>query len=479
MNNKKRFFAFALSALLLVGFVATSLMSYFVAHDSLSQRIAEETLPLTSDNIYSEIQRDLLQPVLISSLMAHDTFVRDWTLEGEEEPERIRRYLEAIQDKYDTVTAFFVSDRTGRYYHPNGVLKTLDPTDPGDDWYYRVREMRSPYEINLDADTADRSRLTIFINHRVTDSDGNYIGATGVGLSVDAVAELIGSYKRRYGRQIYFVDREGQVTLHGADFEGPQRIQEREGLGRLAVKLLTSPSNSLTYTDADGDKVYVNSRLVPEFDWLLLVEQWHDPAQERIQTTLIINILLSLVVAIVVLLIAHFTLRGYQRQLEEMATTDKLTGIASRQVFDSLFDHALKVARRHRQPLSLLNIDIDNFKAINDEFGHQGGDEVIRVVAHRLCLEVRDSDVVCRWGGEEFLVLLEDCDLENAKRRAEVIRTAIAGVPVDYGREKIGVTISIGVAQHRKGEELQPLVSRADANLYAAKDAGRNRISSE
>jgi hypothetical protein len=167
---------------MIVGFLATSLTSYFVARDSLSRNISEQMLPLTSDNIYSEIQRDLLRPVLISSLMATDTFVQDWTSGGEADAERIRVYLRAIQQEYGTITAFFVSDRTRNYYHPDGIIKTVDAANPDDAWYFRVRDMREPYEINVDIDTADRTRLSIFINYRVLDSDGNYLGVTGVGL---------------------------------------------------------------------------------------------------------------------------------------------------------------------------------------------------------------------------------------------------------------------------------------------------------
>lgn len=98
VQRKKIYFVTVLTALLVCGFLATSLISYFVAHDSLTERIAEESLPLTRDNIYSEIQRDLLQSILISSLMAHDTLVRDWTLGGEQDPDQIVRVLQQITD---------------------------------------------------------------------------------------------------------------------------------------------------------------------------------------------------------------------------------------------------------------------------------------------------------------------------------------------------------------------------------------------
>ena len=159
-------------------------------------------------------------------------------------------------------------------------------------------------------DTADRSRLNIFINYRVLDSDGNYLGVTGVGLSVMAVTGMIDSYQERYGREIYFVDREGRVALNQEIGAAPQRLQERPGMEAIASQILTTPSASVSYHRADGQKFYVNSRLVPEFNWYLMVEERDGNADERIENTLLINISLSLAIMALVLLIAHFTLRA-------------------------------------------------------------------------------------------------------------------------------------------------------------------------
>lgn len=476
MQPRKTLFVAALATILLAGFMAISLISYNIASDSISEQISEETLPLTSDNIYSEIQRDLLRPILISSLMASDTFVRDWAVAGEPEPRAMINYLREIQGKYETITAFYVSDNTRSYYHSSGVLKQVDPADPADAWYFRVAGLREPYEVNVDSDTADRNRVSIFINYRVLDYKGRYIGTTGVGLAVTEVVHLIENYQRRYGRQIYFVNREGDVTLHGAGFEGSTHLRERPGMKPVATQILTSPSASITYTRPDGHEVYVNSRLVPEFGWYLLVEQTDEAGENRVNRILVINILLSLLVTAIVLGIAHFTIRGYQRRLEAMATTDKLTGIANRQMFDFIFDQQIRSLRRHQRPLSLVMFDIDDFKAVNDQFGHVGGDEVIRQVAEMAGQHVRDSDTLCRWGGEEFLLLLDDCPLVNARARAETLRIAIGDHVIRYGKDEIRVTVSLGVTDFRDGESLAALVSRADTALYRAKDRGRNRV---
>ncbi|MEX0738858.1 MAG: diguanylate cyclase [Pseudohongiella sp.] len=475
MYKRKVLFVSALTALMVIGFMATSLTSYFVAQDSLARNISEQMLPLTSDNIYSEIQRDLLRPILISSVMATDTFVRDWALTGEEDPERIIAYLNEIQQQYQTITAFYVSEESRRYYHPNGVLRTVSPDEPGDEWYFRVRDMREPYEVNVDTDTADLSRVSIFINYRVLDYNNNYIGATGVGLSVEAVTRLIDTYQERYNRSIYFVDRQGNVTLTGQGYDRSAHLQDQDSLGPLATRILSTPSSSISYTNSAGDRVYLNSRLVPEFDWYLIVEQNSPASAQRLDDTLILNLGLSAAIMLLVLIIAHFTLRSYQRRLEDMATKDRLTGVANRHLFEMIFNHVQKNSQRYPRPVALIGIDIDHFKHTNDTHGHQAGDLVLQAVANTILQQTRDSDTLCRWGGEEFVLLLDNCTVEDAMQRAETIRNAVKAQVVAFGKARIQITLSLGVTTYHPGESLDPFIARADAALYQAKDDGRDR----
>lgn len=476
MNRRKFIFFSALTALMIIGFMATSLTSYFVARESLSRNISEQMLPLTSDNIYSEIQRDLLRPILISSVMATDTFVRDWALSGEENSERIIAYLTEIQQQYNTITAFYVSESTHQYYHPTGVLKTVTENDPADAWYFRVSNMRQPYEVNVDTDTADRSRVSIFINYRVLDYNGRYIGATGVGLSVAAVTGLIDAYQQRYNRSIYFVDRQGNVTLTGSSDDRHERLQQQPGISQLATQILSSPSASLEYTDVNGHSVFINSRLVPEFDWYLIVEQNSSGGEQQINNTLMINLMLSAAIMALVLAIAHFTLRSYQRRLEDMATRDRLTGVANRHLFEMIFDHVTRNSKRNPRPISLICIDIDHFKQVNDSYGHQAGDLVLQGISTLIKQHIRDCDTICRWGGEEFVLMLDNCPIEDAMLRAERIRDAMHKHSIAFGKTTIKVSLSMGVTDYRQGETLEMFMARADAALYQAKANGRDCV---
>ncbi|MGB0671154.1 MAG: sensor domain-containing diguanylate cyclase [Rhodospirillales bacterium] len=474
MTRKNTFIGIVVM-LMAAGFLLTSFAGFEVARKSMREQLSETTLPLTSDTIYSEIQRDLLRPIFISSLMAHDTFLRDWKLAGEQEPDAMVRYLAEIQKRFGTVTSFFVSERTRRYYHSSGVLKTVKADDAADGWYFRVRALDKPYEINVDWDTADRTSLTIFINYRVLDYDGNFIGVTGVGLAVNAVQNLIASYQERFDRDIYFVDRSAQVTLAGQHYDGPENLRSDADRAAVADHLLSGDEGSYQF-ESQGETVFLNSRYVPEFQWYLLVEQHGEPAGPELTRTLLINLGVSAAVLIIVLLIANFTLGSYQRRLETMASTDKLTGLANRQTFDVVLGHEMKSMERTGKPLSALLFDLDHFKHINDTFGHLGGDAVLQAVSARAKSRLRASDLLCRWGGEEFLALLPDCPLERAIEIAESLRASIGEAQVEHGAKATTVTASIGVGEAKMGESEQAFVSRLDRALYRAKQNGRDRV---
>ena len=474
MSRKNKFMIF-LAVLLLSGFTCISTVSYFVAQDSLSAEIAENALPLTSDNIYSEIQQDLLRPIFISSLMAHDTFVRDWVLAGENDPEKMVRYLREIQQRYGTITSFFVSNATRRYYHSTGVLKQVLRQDPQDRWYFDVAAMVDDYNINVDHDTADPQCMTIFINHKVYDYQGNYLGAIGVGLGVVSVKELIKTYQTRYGRTIFFTDRSGQVTLGGERFSSAHNLREIDGLSAFATRILTTPSQSLSY-EGDHHTIYLNSRLVEDFDWYLIVLQENNPGEDRLLKTLLLNLIISLIITWVILLIASMTIGSYQSRLEKMATTDSLTGVANRQLFDFAFRQAHNTALRRHIPLTAVMLDIDYFKKINDTYGHPAGDQVLRVLGRLLEQAVRGEDAVFRWGGEEFLLLLLDCNRQQGAQLAERIRLAVEQSPVYRDHRPIHLTVSFGVAEMEEDETEDQLIERADAALYRAKQNGRNRV---
>lgn len=466
-----------LSVLLVTGFFATTVASYLVSKNVIREAIVGQELPLASNSIYAELQRDLVQPVVISSTMAHDTFLRDWVLKGERNTEEINRYLQEVKTRYGAFSSFFVSDRTLNYYTGSGVLKQISSTEPRDVWYYRVRGLKDDHEINVDPDMANQDAMTIFINFRVFGFSGQYLGATGIGVTTDAMHRRIKAYQQRYQRTIYFVDSLGHAVLHSSDKQAQEEhdLHRRPGLQDLIDRILAERNGGYQYL-AGGSNHLLNVQYIPELKWYLFVEKDESVALAEVRQMLYVNLGICLVVTLLVLMLMNVYLGRYQQRIETMAATDELTGMLNRQAFTILMTRMLSVRARAPMPISVLMVDLDHFKQINDRYGHAAGDRVLCRVAQQLQQGLRKSDIAVRWGGEEFLVVLDECEIEEARKIAEKVRLRIEQESMNIGGVQVALTVSVGISQFSTKELIEQTISRADAALYQAKSSGRNRV---
>lgn len=174
---------------------------------------------------------------------------------------------------------------------------------------------------------------------------------------------------------------------------------------------------------------------------------------------------------------------GFQTQLKELnkvlqraSLTDALTGISNRRAMLERLQAESNRSARSGKTFSLMMIDLDHFKRINDEYGHEAGDQVLKEVARIFRENVRSFDLCARWGGEEFLVLLADTSSENAVTAAEKLRSLVEDVAVAYAGHLIGITFSAGLATHEPETAIAETLREADRALYCAKQAGRNRL---
>ncbi len=166
-----------------------------------------------------------------------------------------------------------------------------------------------------------------------------------------------------------------------------------------------------------------------------------------------------------------------QEELREQSIRDSLTGLYNRRFLEESFGRELLLAERQGHPVSVIMGDLDHFKAINDTAGHLAGDEVLREFGAQLKKYARASDIACRYGGEEFLLVLPGLAEEGARERAELLRCTVAATPICWGASSLTITASFGVACFpRHGRTAAELIAAADNALYAAKSDGRNRV---
>ena len=239
-----------------------------------------------------------------------------------------------------------------------------------------------------------------------------------------------------------------------------------------------------TWSNFDRQRVYLLRRYTDHSQWSLVILT---PIQE-IYASRILGIVITLLVAVMTLIYLfgkerwfhdnvqmerRLQLQELARDLRSQATTDPLTGLFNRLKFDEALAGEISRSARYGTSLSLALYDVDRFKAINDTHGHQTGDKVLTELSSLVAGSIRSVDVLARWGGEEFAMMLPGCDGAMAFQAAEKLRATIAEVAIDA----VGVvTCSFGVAQYVDGETAALLIARADRALYRAKINGRNRV---
>jgi len=170
-------------------------------------------------------------------------------------------------------------------------------------------------------------------------------------------------------------------------------------------------------------------------------------------------------------------IEALQESLREQAIRDPLTGLFNRRYLDDTLARELARAGRAGSPISLVMIDLDHFKRINDTYGHRAGDLVLMALGNLLESNTRRSDICCRFGGEEFVIILPDAPAGVAFHRAERLREVFAAQEIAFAADRIRATFSVGVAAFPEhGQEIEQVLRKADEALYKAKSAGRNRV---
>lgn len=467
-----------LSAILLIAFIGVSVLNYQSTKSSVRDEIVSTSLPLTREIIHSEILADLVPAINISSYMAHDLFLIDWSTSGEVNQRIIIDYLEDIKETYGYFSTFFISHSTKNYYHFNGILKKISPANDHDVWYYTFVDSDKAYDLDVDTNEAADNRLTIFINYRMMDSEGNFLGVVGVGVEMKSFAGFLADKQREYERDIYLVDADGYIQAHSDKaLIKTTSLYERPGMKEIADDLLRLEDNGSDKSyRTDQHRILVTSRYLPELGWYLVVEQDETLTLHSARRNLFRTVLTGIATSIVIILISALAVNYFQKRLELMAVTDRLTGVANRREFEKQFAKSVYRFKRYETPFSLILFDIDNFKQVNDTIGHQGGDRLLVEMAGVVGENIRPTDVIARWGGDEFAILTEN-HLDSARQTAERMRNSV--ISSDFGisqRKAEMVTISIGVAEFRSDDTIDILVSRADRALYRSKAEGKNRV---
>jgi len=473
LNNKYKFFLL-LIFLLFVGFSFASFMSYKMAINLAKRDLTQHSLPLSSDNVYSEIQRDLLEAKLISSLMSNNTFLVDWIKDKENNIDKIKQYLKTIKTKYLTSSSFFVSSFTKNYYYEKGILKVIKEKKSEDKWFFRLKNSKNEYESNIDIDMANDYALTIFSNHKVRNSKGDFIGIAGVGIETSHVSSLLDTYKDKYNHEVYFVDENNAIIIKSKNFKKSNSLEFKKIL-RKQIKTFQKDKNNILQYEYLGKTYHLNIRFIEELNLFLCIEAKEDDVIKGITDNFFINIAIFVFIIILIMLSIIYYINHYQKNLEFFAKQDVLTGLSNRFSFENTLVGIFSSRKKENTDIALILLDVDNFKNINDTFGHQVGDKILVLISQVLKNSFSSNTMLARWGGEEFVVVLTNTSKKEAYALAEELRLNILENEDIYSLINKKISVSLGIALKEKDENKDELFLRVDKNLYQAKAQGKNQ----
>ncbi len=477
MKNTHNFkVLFTVTTLLLILSISISLINYAISLNAKQSELINRSLPLSVDNIYTEIQSHIIEPTLVSSMMASDTFVRDWLINDEQNSEKIARYLEVIKNKYSLFVTFLVSDKTQSYYTHDGFLEHVSQDNPDNAWYFKFRQIPEDHEINLDYNINLDNSMMMFINYKIFDSKYHLIGATGIGHKISYINEMLQRFKEQFKFTVYFLDEAGKVVLAQRQQEAFNNLSDNPELAALKDQIISKYSKILHY-EKEGEQYLINTKYIPELRLHLVVEAKISDFTNDVNNTFYFNLGASLLVTLLITLMILLTIRKYNKKLEYLAHNDGLTGLMNRRSFNETIQKHYLLFKRHQEALSLLFFDVDDFKNINDTMGHHAGDDVLIRMAELVKSHLRQTDIVARWGGEEFIVGLINTEIKDAEIIAEKLRIAFEN---DFRLQQLAnqtITASFGVTQCGVDEPLETVLARLDDAMYASKKHGKNRVS--
>jgi len=465
-----------IAGLLLFASIVASFINYQKDVESMQFQLKNISLPLSVDNIYSEIQHRMIKPLIVSSLMANDTFLKDWLIKGEKDIDSIKKYLKEIQDKYGAFTSFLVSDITKNYYHSKGLIDVINVDNKADDWYFDFVGKDALYEVNLDINENFGKSLIMFINYKVKDYKQKLIAVTGVGIKLINIEDMLQSFKNKYRYDVYFVDAKGEIMLYAKDLDKRGNISSIAGLKTLEDKIRKNKNNKYEYSYKEN-RYILQTKFIKELDLYLFVEVNKNEYMDDLNNRFYINLFLSILVTLIIIYIIRYFINIYQDRLEKIAHEDALTSLNNRRKFNHDIESRFEqFYRGHIKSLTLIILDIDDFKNINDNYGHLVGDKVLVRFAKILKDNIRSSDFLARWGGEEFSIMLVNASREDSLNMAKNISKKICEDTTlkELSRDK--VTASFGVGNLKQNESIDALISKVDSALYEAKKLGKDTI---
>ena len=463
-----------IAVIFLVTIITVILASYLTLKDVINSHNKQVQSAITP--LFSLVTSEILRPLNVATFMANNQFLLDDVSQKNIDKKYITDYLKRISTSYNMLAFVALKDHN-IMFDSDGKEVMLSSEDA--EWFHRIKDL--PGDQFTDIGNSEDPHL--YFDNRIFNKNGKFIGFTGVAIDLNYFSSKFQEYSDRFGFELYFVDKNNIITLSS------NKIMKSESHHRKALmtRLNDLPwhqslvanngtdknlNTEVMYTTESG--LLISQMPIQELDWRMFIVSPPAAEQSEYWKIFISRFLLFFFIAIIFYLILLNTINYLKSRLIKHSETDYLTQLPNRSHIHSHFDNLAK----NNKNLCVVLADIDNFKQVNDTYGHLVGDDVLRIISEQLSLTLRKIDVVGRWGGEEFVMLLPETSAQQAHIIVERIRKKIAAIsfPISSTSGTFSTTISFGISEKTlKHTTIESYIDCADKALYEAKSNGRNQ----
>ena len=472
----------AVFVITIIVIVATSFFTFKEIFARSTQKQQEAIMPL-----FSLITSEIIRPITVSQYMASDPFLLNYIQQDKIDNNVVFNYITSVSNKFNALS-FIAMDKHQRLIDSNNKVTNLDGEDA--EWYHRLKTIDKAEF----TDFGDAENPHLFFDVKMFNKQQEFAGFVGLAVDLDHFSTKFKEFKNDFGFEVYFIDENDHITLSSSQLMKTTSHHRRESLTNInelewyqnyqrakqnsrknGIKE-NIESNSDDYIfNFSNDDLIISQIPLKELNWRVFIVAPPVTKQSAYWQLFIQNLIIFLLVSFALYYIFTLCISNFRTDLVKDSETDYLTQLSNRTFIHWKYSQ-LSSEYEH---VSVVIADIDNFKIINDTYGHLFGDDVLKVIAKELSKNLRNIDLIGRWGGEEFIFILPDTDAQQAQEIVDRIRLNIAKIPFTPSStsKKFNVTVSFGVSDSDLANvELEEILIRADQALYSAKENGRNQV---
>lgn len=428
--------------------------------------------------IFDLIESELIEPLHIATTLDKIGVYSKYFMQESPDQDELVSQLEDYSERFD-LEFYAAHEKSRKQFNSDG--RVFDLIEGEIVWYFALKDIN---DYPVQAVLGKREDIHLYIDVRQYDEQGEFIGFVGVGKSLNDFISSFDEFRKQYGHEFVFVNHDEEIVLSSnanllptkanelVDAIGITKISDLSWYPRFKKETEGKTEPSLLVSSANGD-LLISKFSIVSLNWSIYLITPLSERQHEVSKSFAIYIGFGLLFLFVLYRILHRVVGFYADKMSRKFNYDPLTSLANRRYAQLFFS----LHRKKHRATAVIMLDLDHFKEVNDSYGHNAGDSVLQSVADLLSKIARKQDLVVRWGGEEFVLVMPNIELGEAEKIGEECRKLIEENTVVVADKSITTTASIGISYSRDlSDSLTLMVEWADRAMYQAKNEGKNKV---